>query len=63
LLPGDLWSVGNLDYIQKQARFIFDKSVVLSNVSEYFSKPFNRLEKSDDIKKLQIVLFNLGHYA
>jgi peptidoglycan hydrolase-like protein with peptidoglycan-binding domain len=62
-LPSDLWAFWDLDDIKKQARSVFDTSVTLSNIPQYFSKPFNRLEKSDDIKKLQVVLSNLGHYS
>ncbi len=63
LLPGDLWSVWSLDYIQKKARKIFQQVDIWSDIKQYFTRAYNKWEKSDDIKKLQTILTNLSYYT
>lgn len=61
--PWDLWAVGTLDSIKKDARNVFKKTEIELTLKQYFTKPFNKLDKSEDIKKLQIILNNLSYYT
>ncbi len=63
LYPSDLWSVWILENIKKDARKIFQQVDVWFSMKQYFTKPFNKWEKSDNIKKLQIILTNLSYYT
>ena len=63
LLPGDLWSVWNLDDIKKTARKIFQQVDIWSDIKQYFTRAYNKWETSDDIKKLQTILTNLTYYT
>lgn len=63
LYPSDLWAVWTLDNIKKDARKIFQQVDIGFSLKQYFTKPFTKSEKSDDIKKLQIILTNLSYYT
>lgn len=61
--PSDLWEVGTLDSIKKSARNVFKQTEIAFAFKQHFTKPFNKWDKSDDIKKLQIILNNLWYYT
>jgi len=61
--PWDLWAVWTLESIKKDARKIFQEVEVGFAIKQYFTKTYNKWDKSDDIKKLQIILTNLWYYT
>ncbi len=61
--PLDLWTIGTLDNIKKSARNIFKQVEIWFTLKQYFTKSFNKWDKSDDIKNLQTVLSNLWYYT
>jgi hypothetical protein len=48
-----------LENIKKDARKTFQQVALAPELKQYFSKPFTKSEKSDDIGKLQTILTNL----
>ena len=63
LYPSDLWAIWTLENIKKDARKIFQQVYFGFTFKQYFTKSFNKWDKWEEIKNIQIILNNLGIYS